>query len=221
MSIATVIMGLSGSGKSTSLRNLDPEKTILIQAIKKPLPFRSTEWKAWDKTTKTGSIAVTDSAKNICTAIEKAKENGKEIIIIDDFQYVMANEFMRRSAERGYDKFTEIAKGAWDVFNAAMNAPDGIRVYLLTHVQTDDYGQGGKLKTIGKMLDEKIVLEGMVSIVLRSMRSDANYSFRTQSDGTDTVKSPIGLFDSELIENDLKMVDDKICEYYGVNNETL
>ena len=216
MSIATVVMGLSGSGKSTSLRNLDPVKTIIIQAIKKPLPFRSADWKNWDNDTKSGSIAVTDNARHICAAIQKAESNGKLVVIIDDFQYVMANEFMRRSGERGFDKFTEIAKGAWDVFNAAMNAPDNTRVYIMTHVQTDDYGQGGKLKTIGKMLDEKIVLEGMVSIVLRSMRSDGAYSFRTQSDGTDTVKSPIDLFDTELIDNDLNIVDEKICEYYGL-----
>ena len=216
MSIATVVMGLSGSGKSTSLRNLKPDETIIIQSIKKPLPFRSADWKAWDNETKSGSIAVTDNSRHICGAIQKAESNGKSVVIIDDFQYVMANEFMRRSGDRGFDKFTEIAKGAWEVFNAAMSAPDSVRVYIMTHVQTDEYGQGGKLKTIGKLLDEKIVLEGMVSIVLRSLRSDGVYSFRTQSDGTDTVKSPIDLFDSELIDNDLNMVDQKICEYYGI-----
>ncbi len=219
MSISTIIMGLSGHGKTTSIRNLDPDKTIIIQSIKKELPFPSKNWKPWNSETKSGSIAVTDKPSNICAAIERAQSNGKEIVIVDDYQYVMANEFMRRSREKGYDKFTEIGRGAWDVMNAAMNGPDGLRVYIMTHVQTDEYGQGGKVKTIGKMLDEKIVLEGMVTTVLRSCKMDDGYFFRTQSDGTDNVKSPMGMFESDLIDNDLAVVDAKMCEYFGIGEE--
>lgn len=216
MSLATIVMGKSGQGKTTSLRNLDPEKTILIQAIKKPLPFKSPNWKDWDGETKTGSIFVSDSSKAICTIIAKAKANGKSIVVVDDYQYVMANEFMRRSAERGFDKFTEIARGAWDVMTAAMSADDDLRVYILTHTDTDEWGMNAKVKTIGKLLDDKIVLEGMVTTVLKAAKKDKDHLFQTQSDGTDTVKSPIGLFDNEYIDNDLNEVDTSICKYYGI-----
>lgn len=219
MGIGVVVIGRSGTGKSTSIRNLDPEKTLLIQVIKKALPFRSAAWKPWDKATKTGSIAVTDKSSNIVAAISRAKDNGKSIIVIDDFQYLMANEFMSRSAERGYDKFTDIARHAWDVMNAVLSVDDDVRVYILTHSDTDEYGQNAKMKTIGKMLDEKIVLEGMVTIVLKSTRSDDGYFFSTQNDGTDTVKSPLGMFESELIVNDIAEIDATICEYYGIENK--
>jgi len=219
MSTATIIMAPSGHGKSASLRNLDPEKTILIQTIRKPLPFMAKDWKNWDGATKTGSIAVTDSAKNICAAIDRASANGKEIVVIDDFIYCLTNEFMRRSKEKSFEKFNDIGRAAWDVMTAAMNAPDNVRVYILSHIQTDEYGQYAKIKTVGKMIDEKIVLEGMVTTVLRAVKQDKKYLFQTQSDGTDTVKSPMGLFDSEFIDNDLKLVDDRICEYYGINQK--
>jgi len=219
MSIATIVMGKSGHGKSTSIRNFDPDKTLIIQAVRKPLPFRAKEWKPWDSASKTGSVAVTDSARNICAAIERAPSNGKSVVIIDDFQYVMSNEFMRRSAERGFDKFTEIARGAWDVLNMAMSGPEDVRVYILTHTETDEWGQNAKVKTIGKLLDDKIVLEGMVTTVLKALKQDGQYFFSTQSDGTDTVKSPMGLFESALIDNDLAAVDKAICEYYGIEGD--
>lgn len=219
MGIGVVVIGRSGTGKSTGIRNLDPEKTLLIQVIRKALPFRSAAWKPWDKASKTGSIAVTDKSSNIVAAISRAKDNGKSIIVIDDFQYLMANEFMSRSAERGYDKFTDIARHAWDVMNAVLSVDDDVRVYILTHSDTDEYGQNAKMKTIGKMLDEKIVLEGMVTIVLKSTRSDDGYFFATQNDGTDTVKSPLGMFESDLIVNDIAEIDATICEYYGIENK--
>lgn len=220
MSIATLIMGESGSGKSTSLRELNPEDTLLIQAVQKPLPFRSTEWKPWDSKSKTGSIAVTDRASHICAAITRAYSNGKKIVVIDDWQYTMANEFMRRvtDQEKGnaaFQKFNEIARLAWDVIMAATQCPDPIRVYILTHTATDDFGKT-KTKTIGKLLDEKITIEGLFSIVLRSYRKDSEYLFATQSNGMDTCKSPMGLFESEAIENNLKTIDSQICEYYGI-----
>lgn len=220
MGTGVVIMGNSGTGKSTSGRNLDPKKCLWIQVIKKRLPFSAKGWITWDGATKTGSVACTDSAKSICAAIERAKQNGKEIVIIDDFQYLMANEFMKRSQEKGYEKFTEIARHSWDVMQSVLNVDDDIRVYILTHTQTDEYGQNAKMKTIGKMLDEKVVLEGMLTIVLKSIRNDDGYYFRTQNDGTDTVKSPIGMFKSELIDNDLAVIDAQICEYYGIEPKT-
>jgi hypothetical protein len=120
---------------------------------------------------------------------------------------------MRRSDERGYDKFTEIAKHAWELFNVANSLPDDVRVYLLSHTATDDQGNT-KIKTIGKMLDEKITPEGLFTIVLRTVVTDKDYLFSTRNNGHDTVKTPIGLFDSERIPNDLAQVDAAISQFY-------
>lgn len=213
MGTTTIILGDSGTGKSCSMMNLDPEKTLLIQAIKKPLPFKSKGWKDV-KTEGGGNIYVTDSSQHIVAAIQKTK---KEIIVIDDFQYIMANEFMRRvldneTGNSAFQKYNEIAKSVWDILNAA-NAVDNKRIYIMAHTQTDEAGRI-KVKTIGKLLDEKIVIEGMVTIVLRTAVINDNFVFRTKNSGNDTVKSPVGLFDDETIPNDLAMVDKLIADYY-------
>ncbi len=211
MSISTVILGESGTGKSTAMRNLDPANTLLIQVVKKPLPFRSKGWSYFHaETNKNGNIFVSDDWQMISTLMRKTK---RKIIIVDDFQYVLANEFMRRSDERGFDKFTEIAKHAWEVFNAANSLPDDVRVYLMSHTATDDQGNV-KIKTIGKLLDEKITPEGLFTIVLRTVVTDKDYFFSTRNNGRDTVKTPLGMFDSERIPNDLVAVDAAISEYY-------
>ena len=215
MSITTMVLGESGTGKTTSLRNLDPAHTLLIQMVKKPLPFRSSEWKPVTK--EGGTVFVTDSSATICEAMKRTK---KEVIVIDDFQYLLANEFMRRvtDVETGngaFAKYNEIARHAWDVLMAASSLPDHKRVYILSHTSTDDFGKT-KIKTIGKLLDEKIVMEGLVTIVLKTVVQNGNYLFSTKNSGADTVKSPLGLFDDELIENDLAIVDASIFNYYGL-----
>lgn len=215
MSIATLILGESGTGKSTSLRNLDPAHTLLIQMVKKPLPFRSNEWKPIGPDG--GSVYVSDDSAMIVKAMQKTR---KEIIVIDDFQYLLANEFMRRVTDvakgnEAFAKYNEIARHAWDVLMAASSLADHKRVYILSHTSTDDFGKT-KIKTIGKLLDEKIVMEGLVTIVLRTTVQNGNYLFSTRNSGADTVKSPLGLFDTELIENDLASVDAAIFNYYGM-----
>ena len=215
MSITTMVLGESGTGKTTSLRNLDPAHTLLIQMVKKPLPFRSSEWKPVTK--EGGTVFVTDSSATICEAMKRTK---KEVIVIDDFQYLLANEFMRRvtDVETGngaFAKYNEIARHAWDVLMAASSLSDHKRVYILSHTSTDDFGKT-KIKTIGKLLDEKIVMEGLVTIVLKTVVQNGNYLFSTKNSGADTVKSPLGLFDDELIENDLAIVDASIFNYYGL-----
>ncbi|WP_252108950.1 MULTISPECIES: AAA family ATPase [unclassified Halomonas] len=208
MSIATLVLGQSGTGKTASLRNLDPAQTALIKAVEKPLSFRATGWNQY----------TTDSWEQMIKAARKAVGNGKTVVVIDDFQYVMANEFMRRSDEKGFDKFTEIARHAWEVISALSSLPENVRVYILSHTQDDDYGRT-KIKTIGKMLDEKITLEGLFTMVLRTQVQDGAYQFRTANNGSDTVKAPMGMFDDEIIENDLAAVDQAVCEYYGINQQ--
>ena len=212
MSIAVLILGESGTGKTSSLRNLDPAHTLLIQAIPKPLPFKSAEWKP---VASGGNIIVTDQSHKIVSAMQKTT---REVIVIDDFQYTMANEFMRRVNDKevgnaAFAKYNEIARSAWDVLTAAANLPAGKRVYILSHTQTDDAGRV-KIKTIGKLLDEKITIEGLVSIVLRTAVVNGNYMFSTRNNGHDTTKTPMGMFDEELIENDLALIDTQIYNYY-------
>lgn len=205
MGTVVFILGRSGTGKSYSMRDFDPEKIAVINIQGKVLPFRN------------GAkfpVKNTDDAAQ-AIACMKAAANKVKTIVIDDFQYLMANEFMRRSTERGYDKFTEIARHAWDVVDAVRTLPDDVIVYIMCHTDTDNDGVE-RLKTIGKMLDEKIVLEGMSTIVLKTNVSDGNYTFLTQNNGKDTVKSPAGMFPSYAIDNNLKYVDEKIRNYYGI-----
>lgn len=215
MSIATMILGDSGTGKSTSLRNLDPDQTLLIQAVRKPLPFRSADWTPYNKATGLGSVITTDNPTLIEGAMLKVR---RPVVVVDDFQYVLANEFMRRSDEKGFDKFTEIGRHAWDLLRAASDLADDRRVYILAHTDSDDQGRT-RMKTIGKMLNEKITPEGMVTIVLRTSVRDGTYVFATQNSGSDTTKSPMGMFDEQFIDNDLAAVDAAICEYYGLSAE--
>lgn len=214
MSIAVMIIGESGTGKSTSLRHLDPEQTLLIQAVQKPLPFRSVGWKPVAKGVR-GSVFVTDNSDQIVHVMQKTE---KDIIVIDDFQYVLANEFMRRVTDvevgnGAFAKYNEIARHAWDVLMQATRLPEHKRVYILSHSTTDDFGKT-KIKTIGKLLDEKIVLEGLVTIVLRTGVLDGRYTFSTRNSGSDTVKAPLGLFETERIDNDLAWVDQQITDFY-------
>lgn len=216
MGIGVIILGKSGSGKSTSLRNLDQKETLLIRAVKKALPFRH-DWRMWDSETKTGTIVDTDNSSAIETILSRCPEYGKKVIIIDDMQYIMANEFMRRHKEKGYEKFSEMGFKIWSLIHKINELPDDTTVYFLWH--TEETEGGVKAKTIGKMLDDKISIEGLFSIVLLASGGDGSYTFRTQTTGADTAKSPIGMFDKLTIENDLKVVDKSIREYYNLGEK--
>jgi len=203
MAVGVLILGQSGTGKSYSMKNFKEDELCLISVQKSLLPFR----KKFDETT------VTDSYKEIIKAI---KATDKKVIVIDDTQYLMANEFMRRATERGYDKFTEIAQNFWSlVVQEVNNLPKDVIVYLMCHTATDDTGVE-KMKTIGKLVDEKITPEGLFTIVLKTVVSDGQYAFVTQNNGKDTVKSPEGMFSTYAINNDLKYVDEKIRNYYSL-----
>lgn len=203
MGVLVYVLGRSGTGKSFSMRNFAKGELGVVNVQGKILPFKGS-----------GSFDIvnTDNSSEIVDQIKKMAKKHKAIVV-DDFQYVMANEFMRRATERGYDKFTEIAKHAWDIADAVKGLPADVIVYVMCHTDTDQDGFE-KLKTIGKLLDEKIVLEGMSTIVLKTAVSDGNYMFLTQNNGKDTVKSPSGMFPAYAIDNDLKYVDQKIRSYY-------
>ena len=212
MSIAVLILGESGTGKTCSIRHFDPAQTLLIQPVRKPLPFRSAQWREG----KGGNIFVSPDAARIIDVMQRAPHN---IIIIDDWQYILASQYMSRRNERGFDKFTDIGGAGWDIAEAARNLPNHKRVYVLSHTATDAMGNV-RIKTIGKMLDDAIVVEGLFTIVLRTHVDGASgrYTFLTQNNGHDTVKSPIGMFDALEIDNDLTAVDTVICDYYGLSS---
>lgn len=214
MGIPVLVLGESGCGKSTSIRDLPVDSTVIIQPIRKRLPFRNS---FTEMNKEGGQIKATDNAEMIIKLITGAAKAGKKALIIDDFQYVMANEFMRRSKEKSFDKFNDIGFNAWSIINHAQSVSGDMRIYFMSHVETDMTGKV-KIKTIGKMLDEKITIEGMFTIVLGSSVSDGKYTFLTQNNGSNTVKSPMGMFEDLHIDNDLNEVDKTIIEYYKLED---
>ncbi len=208
MAITTFVLGNSGEGKSFSLKHLDPKLVGVINVNNKPLPFRGGhEFK---------KIA-TDNAERIKQVLLQSQA---PIIVIDDFQYVMGNEYIgganqKFTGDAAFQRYNIMAYNAWSILNTAIReVPDNKRVYILSHIQEDN-GRS-KIKTIGKMLDDKIVLEGMVTMVLQTTVQDSQHFFMTQNNGFNTVKSPEYMFQSDLIPNDLNAVDDAICDYYGI-----
>lgn len=206
MKIKVLILGESGTGKSASLRNFTKDEVYLVNVANKPLPFKC----------KGGQFeqVASDNYRDIRKGIAATT---KPVVVIDDSQYLMANEFMRRATEKGFDKFTEIAQNYWELLQATDKTPDNTITYVLAHLERDQNGNE-KIKTIGKLLDEKITVEGMYTIVLKTVVQDGKYYFQTQNSGHDTCKSPMGLFDNFLIDNDLKAVDEAIREFYDLND---
>lgn len=223
MSKSLLIIGDSGQGKSTSIDGLDPKTTFLINVIGKDLPFKG--WKSkytpYDKATNKGNMVITQDAEAITKimAIISEKHPHVKTIVVDDFQYIMSFEFMARAKERGFDKFVEIGQKAFDVLRSTQTLRDDLVVIVLAH--SEDVTANGytktKIKTIGRMLDEKITVEGLFTIVLQAVaireNKEMKYFFVTQSDGTTTAKSPRGMFKDIYIPNDLAYVLESIKKY--------
>ena len=220
MGIPVLIIGESGSGKTYAIKNLDPEKVGIFLCEKNRLPFRKPF-----PTYKVRNMLKDEDGKQIMyrqsaviqgvLAGRKAKDH-KKIYVIDDSQYIMANEYFDRASEKGYDKFVDIGANFRNLIHMVNNdLPDDVIVYFLHHPETDGTTGRVKAKTIGKMLDEKLTLEGCFDIVLHARTDGAEHWFSTQSDGTDTAKSPEEMFEAK-IPNDLAFVDKTIREYYGM-----
>ena len=203
MGLPVLILGESGSGKSTSLRNFKQDELVIYNVAGKPLPFR-------------GGTQL-NRADNVSynTIMQNMSKKKFRCYVIDDSQYLLAFELFGRVAEKTYDKFTEMAVHFYDLIQFVIRQmpPDCI-VYFLHH--TDDIDGKVKAKTVGKMLNEKLTVEGLFSIVLMAKNMDGRYIFRTHSDGRDTVKTPIDMFGQDEIDNDLKAVDAAIREYYNM-----
>ena len=215
------------SGKTTSIRNLDPQQTFIISTTgKRPgIPGAKKKYPDFkinkDKSL-TGNFYTTANIDNIQKVLKLVdiKMPNVKVLIIDDFQYLQAFEAMARVDEKGYGKFTDMAKHAYEVLRWSMDLRDDLFVVIMTHSENtgDNLNPYYKIKTQGKMLDSVITLEGLFTYVLftKIVKDDADnvqYKFVTNSDGTCTAKSPMRLFDTKLIDNDLKLVIDKINEY--------
>ena len=198
-----LIIGESGTGKSTSIRNCNPETTAIVNPVGKPLPFRG----------KFEMLNGETDSSYICEWMMEQAEVGKKMIIVDDFQYILSIPYMNRIKEAGWDKWNDFGSNYFEIIDVCAELPDDVIVYYLSHCETLDNGIT-TIKLIGKLLREKITIEGLFTTVLRTQVVDGKYYFLTQNSGKDTVKSPLGMFPSYAIENDLSYVDDKIRNYY-------
>lgn len=217
------LVGNSGSGKSTSIRTLNPDETFIINVASKPLPFKG--WKAkytvWNKDNPNGNFINTSDVERISKILDYIEAKRPEIknIILDDSQYLMAFEAMDRAKEKGFEKFTDIAQKFYSILKASISMRDDLNIIVSCH--SENIGDGlnpiYKIKTIGKMIDNVITIEGLFTYVLftyiESDNGTNSYHFITQSDGTTTAKTPLDCFDSILIPNDLQYVINKIEEF--------
>lgn len=206
-----MVMGESGTGKTASLRNFKKGEVFVFETAGKPLPFKN-DWG--------GYIVNRYNYQQIERTLLKAsqnKDNKCKTYVIDDSQYLMAFQAFAKAKERGYDKFTDMACDFKNLLDfCQMQLPDDYIVYLLHHSTTDDTGFQ-RAKTIGKMLDSQLVVEGMFTTVLLTEVEQGHYSFITHNiDGLSTVKTPIGMFKEDKIDNDLAYVDRTIREYYDI-----
>lgn len=202
MGIPVIVLGDSGSGKTFSVKNMDPSEVGIFLVEKPRLPFKK-EFK----------VCQNASYQIILKTLADAK---LKRYVIDDSQYLMVNEFFDRANETGYQKFTDMALSFRNLIHFIIRkTPDDVIVYLLHHTDTDANGKI-KAKTIGRMLDEKLTVEGLFDIVLRTQVDADGHWFLTQSNGQDTVKTPEGMFEDAKIPNDLAVVDKAVREYYGI-----
>ena len=221
------VCGESGSGKSTSIRNLDPQETFIIATIAKPLPFRG--WKknytkfVIDKESKeiSGNYYVNDKSDNIVKMMKlvSSKMPHIKVLIIDDLQYSMAFEFVDRAGEKSYDKFNEMAQHMLNIFRTTFELRDDLTVVFLTHSENVGTEIDPKyvLKTLGKLLKEKVTTEGLFTCMLFTEvdfdEDTPKYYFITNADGKCIAKSPMGMFDKLKIDNDLNEVIKIVKEY--------
>lgn len=227
MAHSVLIIGESGSGKSTGIRNLNPAETVVFNTANKPLPFKG--WKSKYSTENKNLLSLTDivgedgrvNFSKLGKVFQRVNDRTEiKNLVIDDFQYLFAFEYFARANEKGYEKFTQLAKSMSDMATAPITLRDDLMVYFLTHAE-EAYDTDGnrkvKAKTIGKMIDNVLTLEGLFSIVLfakaKKTKEGIDYLFETQTNGENTCKSPMDMFDNKEIPNDLQFVREAILNY--------
>jgi hypothetical protein len=220
------IVGGSGTGKSSSygeipelgIKGLNPKETVIINVAGKDLPFRGWKKQYDGKISEGGNYLESSDAKVVCDSIKYISDNRKEIksILIDDAQYILAFEFMRRAKEAGYGKFADIGVNTAKITEAARATRSDLKVYFLWHPEPS--GDSFKMKTVGKMVDDYLTLEGLFTVILytkveKGTDNKMKYQFVTNNDGQYPAKSPIGLFKELYIPNDLGLVSSTIDEF--------
>jgi len=224
MAQSVLVIADSGTGKSTAIRKLDPKETFIINIANKPLPFKG--WKKdysnISKDNPKGNMTSASSAPGIIKAMQHVNDKMSHIktLVVDDWQYMSSFEYFDRANEKGYDKFTSIAANLAQVAKMPKDMREDLTIFFLTHSEesTDVNGHRKvKAKTVGKMIDNALTLEGLFSIVLfgkvRKTEDGLEYGFDTQNNGENTCKSPMGMFDESFINNDLQFVKDCITKY--------
>ena len=194
------ILGETGTGKSTSLRNFEPDEVGIFNVAGKPLPFKK-------------RLPLANRA-DYATIDRTLESNALKCYVVDDAGYLLQFDNFRRAGQTGFQKFVDMAVSFEQILEAAIATDDDTIVYFMMHPDYDANGRM-KAKTIGKMLDEKLCVEGLFPIVLVSKRDEDGYYFETQTDGSTPAKSPMGMFAERRIDNDLKAVDAAIRDYWG------
>ena len=202
MGAVVLVLGKSGSGKSTSLRNFAPDEIGILNVLGKPLPFKGGA--TFPQVRKAGYAEI----------IDVLRRNTKRAYAVDDSTYLMQNENFNRAREQGYGKFTEIAQHFQQLIDMALATDENTIVYLLHHVDENTDGSE-KVKTVGKMIDEKYCIEGACPVVIDCVVRDGEHVFVTKNDGMNLAKAPMGAL-PDVMENDLRAVDTALREYWGM-----
>jgi len=226
MAQGVLIIGESGSGKSTSGRNLDPKETLWINVANKSLPFKGwkTKYTLFNKDHLDGNMSVKNKPGDIINVLKYVSEKRPEIktIVVDDWQYASAFEFFEKAGDKGYDKFNVIGQHIAAMARAPITLREDLVIFFLTHAEDTIDSNGNKsvkAKTVGKMVDNALTLEGLFSIVLYgkakldAKSKEMNYVFETKTDGKNTCKSPMDMFETTDIPNDLQIVKEAILKY--------
>lgn len=218
MSNAVLILGESGVGKSTSIRTLNPEETFIINVIGKNLPFKGakSKYKPLSSDGLEGNYYATDDNNTIKRVVNLVNTKRLDIknLVIDDFGYTITNSFMRKASQRGYDKFVELAKDMFDILEIISNVREDLYCFVMMHTENDANGKA-KPKTVGKMIDQYVCIEGKFTTVVHGVVSDDHYQFIVNNDNQHMAKSPMGMFETDSIGNDLQYVRDRMLAYFN------
>lgn len=209
MAKSFLVIGKSGSGKTASLRNLKNDEYALINPLGKPLPFRSNK-----------KYLESFNYSDVKSALLGYANKGIKNIFVDDSGYLLTNALMTMPTNTDqYKYFRNMATDFYDLVRfIAKELPEDVYVGIIMHEESDDLGNV-KVKTVGKMLDNQVTIEGMFTTVIRALKTSDGHKFQTLGDASNIVKAPMGMFEEQYIDNDMVIVLDKMKKYYNMEEE--